>query len=56
MPAFKPFAGPSPSCEAVLVHIEHCAWLPTVTKAKNTVIANLLTHFFIPVYCLAKIV
>jgi hypothetical protein len=48
MPLFKALAGPSPSCEAVLVQIEH--WAPaavaSITNTKSVVIRFILKMLY----------
>jgi len=48
IPAFKPLAGFSPNCAAVLVQIEHCARAISVPKIEKKVMKNnMIKTFFI---------
>lgn len=47
MPVFSALAGRSPSWEAVLVQIEHCAQAPVEVKSNISNTDNIRRHFFI---------
>jgi len=47
IPVFKPFAGLSPSCWAVLVQMEHCADKVSTMKNEQLKNNNINNHFFI---------
>jgi hypothetical protein len=46
MPAFKPCAGFSPSCWAVLVHKEHCATAFIEVMLKRKIKSAMVAVFF----------
>ena len=47
MPAFRPRAGFSPSCDAVLVQIEHCADATVVIATSTNINRDIKNNFFI---------
>jgi len=51
MPAFNPWAGPSPNCCAVLVQMEHCALAIKPGNENNKIKTKIAIQFLIYPIC-----